>query len=213
MIKQRRADTALKPKNICRAKYINMWLIIYFAIVAVSVAVDQITKIAAVKHLADINCIEVIPGALEFKYIENDGMAFGLLSGARWIFMSVSVIAILAMVVYLIKWRPASKFACIGISLIIGGGIGNMIDRLFFTSVLDPEQGGKVVRDFIYFCGFGDLWVWIFNVADACVCVGGAMLFIWCVIAMIKEYKLEKQKKNAKPEESEAAEAQDEKSE
>ena len=97
--------------------------------------------------------------------------------------------------------------------MIIGGGIGNMIDRLFFTSVLDPEQGGKVVRDFIYFCGFGDLWVWIFNVADACVCVGGAMLFIWCVIAMIKEYKLEKQKKNAKPEESEAAEAQDEKSE
>ena len=175
-----------------------MWLIIYFVIAAAAVALDQITKMAAVKHLAEIDCVEVIPGVLEFKYIENDGMAFGLLSGARWIFMTVSVIAIVGLVVYLIKWRPASKFACIGISLIIGGGIGNMIDRLFFTSVFDPEQGGKVVRDFIYFCGFGDLWVWIFNVADACVCVGGAMLLLWCVKSIIKEYRAERQKKKEK---------------
>ena len=190
-----------------------MWLIVYFAIAAVSVAVDQITKVAAVKHLADIECIEVIPKVLEFRYIENDGMAFGLLSGARWIFMSVSVIAIVGLAVYLVKWRPASKFACIGISLIIGGGIGNMIDRLFFTSVFDPEQGGKVVRDFIYFCGFGDLWVWIFNVADACVCVGGAMLLLWCVKSIIKEYKGEKQKNKEKPEEVASADGQEEKEE
>ena len=62
-----------------------MWLIIYFVIAAAAVALDQITKMAAVKHLAEIDCVEVIPGVLEFKYIENDGMAFGLLSGARWI--------------------------------------------------------------------------------------------------------------------------------
>lgn len=174
-----------------------MWLIIYFVIAAVAVAVDQITKVAAVKHLVDAEA-DVIPGVLKFEYVENNGMAFGLLSGARWIFITVSIIAILGLIVYLIKWRPASKFACIGISLIIGGGIGNMIDRLFYDGILIGNHGEKVVRDFINFYAFGDLWVWVFNIADACVCVGGAMLLVWCIMSIIKEYKAEKQKKKEK---------------
>ena len=175
-----------------------MWTIICFVIVAVSVAVDQVTKVIAVKHLADVDCVEVIPGVLEFKYVENDGMAFGLLSDARWVFMTVSVIAICALIFYLVKWRPQSKVASIGLSLIIGGGIGNMIDRFFFTGILPGNHSEKVVRDFIYFCGFGNLWIWVFNIADACVCVGGAMLLLWCVYSIIKEAKAEKAKKAKK---------------
>ena len=178
-----------------------IWTIIYIAIIAVCVIVDQITKVMAVERLADGGSFVVIPNVLQFTYVENRGMALGLMQekNMRWIFISISILAIVAMSVYLIKWRPKSKFACVAMALIIGGGIGNMIDRIFFNGVLpnpDPEKyGQKVVRDFIDFKGFGDLWPWVFNLADAFVCVGGAMLFLWCVVSIIQEAKNEKKAK------------------
>ena len=73
-----------------------------------------------------------------------------------------------------------------------------MIDRMSYKGILPDTEGELVVRDFIDFRGFGDVWPWVFNVADACVCVGGAMLFLWCVISIIKEAKEEKLAKAAK---------------
>ena len=69
--------------------------------------------------------------------------------------------------------------------MIIGGGIGNMIDRLFYG---DSFGDGTVV-DFLDFCAFPNLWSWIFNVADAFVCVGAAILFVYLLIEIIKEEK------------------------
>lgn len=178
-----------------------LWTILCFVIAALVVAADQITKVIAVDKLMDIpgKTYEFIPGVLHFNYIENDGMALGLLDNAvgRIIFMTVSVIAIIGLSVYVVWKRPKSKLVTCAIGLIIGGGIGNMIDRLFYVGKIGETKGEKVVRDFIDFRGFGNLWVWVFNVADACVCIGGALLFVWCIYSLIKETVDEKNKKAA----------------
>ena len=168
-----------------------IWTVIWFTVAAFTVLVDQISKIMAVKYLLD-GSKEIIPGVLNFTYVENDGMALGLLGEHRWIFMTLSTVAIIGIMVYMIGWRPKSQYVCASLALIIGGGVGNMIDRIFYVGILKGTEGEKVVRDFIDFRGFGSLWPWVFNVADACVCVGGAMLFLWCVFSIFKEAKEEK---------------------
>ena len=79
-----------------------------------------------------------------------------------------------------------------GLSLIIGGGIGNMIDRLFRVGVYERGEKYFFVVDFIDFYALGSLWVWVFNIADACVCVGAGILMVWCIKAIIDDYKAEK---------------------
>ena len=155
-----------------------------------SVAVDQLTKRLVVAFLAERGSVDVIPGVLRFTYVENDGAAFGMLSEHRWVFMVISTVAIVAMLIYLWTFRPTSLWACWGISLIIGGGIGNMIDRIYLDYVID----------FIDFCAFPNLWAWVFNVADACVCVGAGILCVWCVTSLISETKAANKKKETSSE-------------
>ncbi len=149
------------------------------------VALDQVTKRLAVAFLADGGSFEIIPGVFQLTYVENRGAAFGMFADHRWIFMVISTLAIVGMLIYLWKFAPPSRWACVAISMIIGGGIGNMIDRVYLTYVID----------FLDFCAFPKLWVWVFNVADACVCVGGGILVVWCVVSMIWEMRAEKKAK------------------
>lgn len=148
---------------------------------------DQVTKIFAVNFLAGGESVNVIEGVFRFTYVENRGAAFGSFSDNRWVFMVISSVAIIALIVYLWKFRPDSILACSALSMIIGGGIGNMIDRIFLGYVVD----------FLDFCAFPNLWMWVFNVADAFVCVGAGMLVLYLVLEMIKEAKAEKAKKLA----------------
>lgn len=150
--------------------------------IAAVVLVDQITKQLVVTHLALGESVDVIPKVFRFTYVQNKGAAFGMLSEHRWVFMVISVLAIAAIFVYLWKFRPTSRFACAGLSLIVGGGVGNMIDRCYLTYVID----------FLDFCAFPKIWMWVFNVADACVCVGGGMLVLWCIMEIVRESKKKK---------------------
>ncbi len=157
------------------------WIIIIVALVVV----DQVTKLMAVSLLQPVGSVDVIPSILKFTYVENRGAAFGMLSDHRWVFMIVSTLAIVALLIYLWKFRPDSCFACMAISMIAAGGIGNMLDRLYLGYVID----------FIDFCAFPKLWAWVFNFADACVCVGGGMLVVWLIVSIVKDYKNEKAQK------------------
>ncbi len=167
-------------------------MLVWILIIVGSVLIDQISKRLVVAFLMEKGSVDVIPNVLRFTYVENRGAAFGMLSEHRWVFMIVSILAIAAMLVYLWKFRPDSKLACVSISLIVGGGIGNMIDRVYLDYVID----------FIDFCAF-DFWIWVFNIADACVCVGGGMLLLWCILSLIRETKEEKKKAAERSAESE----------
>ena len=162
-----------------------MW--IWLVIILGSVALDQVSKILVEKFLEPIGSVSLIDGVFRFTYVRNEGEAFGMLDDHRWVFMVISSVAIVAMLVYLWKFRPDSKWACTAIAMIIGGGIGNMIDRVRLGYVID----------FLDFCAFPNLWMWVFNIADACVCVGAGILFVWCIISLFKEGKAAAKEKKA----------------
>ena len=174
-------------------------MLIWLLVVAGAVILDQGSKLLVwyVMGLDEAGeSIPLIEDFLHFTHVKNTGAAFGMFGeeNQRWIFMVISILGICALLVYLWKFRPESKLACTALSMVIGGGIGNMIDRSFRTGIVNGEER-NFVFDFIDFRGFGDLWKWTFNVADAFVCVGAGILIVWCVFAFIKELKAERLKK------------------
>lgn len=169
---------------------------------AAIVFVDQLSKWLIVTYLPD-GGVNIIKGVFRFTYVENRGAAFGMLSNNRWVFLIVSTLAIILLLVYMFKWRPESKLGCIALSFIIGGGVGNMIDRVLLGYVID----------FLDFCAFPKLWMWVFNVADAFVCVGAGLLILYLILETVKEVKAEKAKKELGEKIAEGEEKENEKSE
>ena len=168
-------------------------LLVFVAIIILTVFVDLFSK-ALVKNSALLTrggTIELIPGVFRLRYVENQGAAFGSLSNSRWLFMAFSSVAIVVLLYLLIrKRRTLSYWAGVAISLIIGGGIGNMYERLFNVNA----QGVCVVTDFFDFYPFS-FWKWIFNVADVAVCVGAAILVLYYFVDTVKTYRQEKKQK------------------
>ena len=152
---------------------------IWFILMALIVFVDQLTKYLTVFYLKPVDTLPLIQDVLHLTYVENRGAAFGMLSENRWVFMTVSIVAILLLAVYLIWKKPKDKWVCLSLSFIIGGGIGNMIDRVALGYVVD-------MIDFrlIHFA--------VFNVADSFVCVGAGILMVWLIVTGFREYKAEK---------------------
>ena len=167
------------------------WILIIVGVVAL----DQATKHLVMNFLEYGDPVVVIPGVFRFNYTENPAAAMGLFEDHRWVFMTVSTIGIIVLFIYLWKFRPDSKLACAALSMIIGGGIGNMIDRCFYNGTLSTTVGKKVVIDFLDFYAFPDIWSYIFNVADAFVCIGAGILMAWCVYSLVIEIRAEKAKK------------------
>lgn len=160
-----------------------MWVLPYLAIALGVIALDQLSKVLVCALLYGEQ-VAIIPGILRFSYVENTGMAFGMLSDHRWIFMVLSVIGIAAVGVYL-WFYVKTKIGRTALALIIGGGIGNMIDRIFRGFVVD----------FIDFCAFPRLWGWVFNIADAAVCIGAALFIFDLLRDLINEVRTAKEKK------------------
>lgn len=159
-------------------------MILSLLIMAATVIADQLTKLLVLHYLpVEGNSSVLIDGVFRFTYVQNTGVAFGLLKDARWLFMAISSVAIVALFIFLWKNCKTSKLMNVALSLIIGGGIGNMIDRIFRGFVID----------FLDFCAFPSVWKYVFNVADACVCVGCALLFIYLLfVELPKEKKAKK---------------------
>ncbi len=156
--------------------------IVLIAIIAGVIGLDQLTKWLAVVNLQGEPSFPLWRDVLHFTYAENTGMAFGMLKDHRWVFMVFSTIAIVALAVYLFRFRPESRWMQISMAFIIGGGIGNMIDRIFLGYVVD-------------FIDFTLINFAVFNVADSFVCVGAGMMILYLVIDLVREIKLEKAKK------------------
>lgn len=156
-----------------------LFTVMVIAVIAATVILDQISKILVLAYLYEEQ-VTLIEGVLRFTYVENRGMAFGLLADHRWVFLVFSVIGIALMAFYLFRYvtRTPSR---VGLALVIGGGIGNMIDRVRLGFVVD----------FIDFCAF-DFWIWVFNVADAAVTVGAVIFALDLIIELVGEMKKQK---------------------
>ena len=153
-----------------------MWIIPYIAITLGVITLDQVSKLLILRFLYE-DKIVLIKGVLNFTYVENRGMAFGLLSDHRWVFMLFSTLGIALVGVYL-WFYVKGKLGRTALALVIGGGIGNMIDRVAYGFVVD----------FIDFCAF-DFWKWVFNIADSAVCVGAGLFILFLILDTVKEFK------------------------
>ena len=187
-----------------------MEYIIYSVIIIVGIFIDQLSKFLVFSNMERYESIPLIKDFLHITYTTNPGAAFGMMEDQRWIFIVVSTVAILAFAVYLYLGHAENLLYGIAISIVVSGGIGNMIDRLGFGFYVNEKGMGEVI-DFIDFCG---IWKAIFNGADSFVCVGAGLLILALVIDLVKEYKEEAAKKNAATEavepEIQAAELNDE---
>ncbi|NLN55102.1 MAG: signal peptidase II [Clostridiales bacterium] len=155
-------------------------MLAYFLIFGV-VVFDQLTKLLIRLYMEVGDSVPLIPGVINLTYIENDGAAFGMLDNARWVFMLVSAIAIVAIILFLRKHHIRHKLLTISLSFIAGGGIGNMIDRIFLTEVTDFFE-----TQFVDFA--------VFNVADSFITIGAILLGVYVIFFEPKVEKLIKQK-------------------
>lgn len=137
------------------------------AVAGLGVVLDQGTKALAALNLPPGDRIPLVGDLLGLSLIYNPGAAFSLGSGATWIFSIVGVIAAAATIMFAVRLRGIRWGIALG--LILGGAVGNLIDRL----VNPPSFGQGHVTDFI---AYGDLFVG--NVADILVVAGVAMLLI-----------------------------------
>lgn len=138
---------------------------IYVAIAALVAIIDQIIKYFVSVNLKPIGSVEAIPYILDLVYVENRGVAFGMFSDLRWLFVVLTAVVIVIFLVLLIKNSNKSKLFSISAALIIGGGIGNLIDRLFLGYVIDYLQ----LSFFSPVCNF----------ADYCITFGTVMLVVY----------------------------------
>ena len=157
------SDPAPVPVGVRRRQSLTALTVIVAIIVVV---VDQLTKSWAVSNLDDHD-VHVV-WTLRFHLSFNSGMAF---SQGRGFGPLIGVIALVIVVVLLVSLRTGgSRLTAVAVGLVVGGAAGNIIDRLFRSG--SGVLGGAVV-DFI------DLQWWpVFNVADACVVVGGVLLLV-----------------------------------
>ncbi len=146
-------------------------------VAAAVVALDQMTKAWIVAALDRGDSLELIPGFFEIEHIRNPGAAFGLLRGAGS-YLALGAIAA-AVIIFLVIRRVGRTYDAVALGLVLGGAVGNLIDRVFRG---DGLLDGRVV-DFLDFSFFP-----AFNLADSAITVGAA-LALWEALSARSEPK------------------------
>lgn len=151
-------------------------LVLVLAVAAAAVAIDQATKHWAVQSLQGEPSVQVLGDWLRWTYATNSGAAFSLGSGNTWVFTIIAT-AVTVTVAYFAP-RVTNLWWALSLGLILGGAVGNLIDRVFRP----PSVGQGRVVDFI------DIPNWpIFNVADMCVVVGAGLVILLSLLGV--EYR------------------------
>ena len=159
-------------------------LIISFASIVVLTGADQLIKLWAIDNLKGQPSMEFISigshKILDLTYLENSGAVFGSFSGMRWLLIGVTA-GLMGFCVFYMMRHKTEILTLVSMTLIISGGIGNIIDRLF--------RDGKVVDYFdVKFMKFA-----VFNFADVCVVIGVILLLIQIIFTdFVKKKPAEK---------------------
>ena len=151
-------------------------MILWSLLVLVIIALDQLAKYWVVENIGITDAFKIIPGIIDFVYVKNRGGAFSFLSQKTYgiIFLSiVSLLFCVAVIFFIIKKKPKSKLLLVSLGCMLGGAVGNVIDRIFRGFVVD-----FIETKFISFP--------VFNIADIAI-VTGAILMILYVLFFDKE--------------------------
>jgi signal peptidase II len=153
-------------KSFGSGNSLTPWLLLS----AVVVLLDQITKIAVERRFSFAERLSVIQGFFDLTLVYNKGAAFSFLASAggwqRWFFIGLGSVAAIFLIYLLVK-HASQRLFCFGLAMILGGAIGNVIDRVW---------RGQVV-DFLLVFYQGFYWP-AFNIADSAITIGAACLII-----------------------------------
>lgn len=146
------------------------------------IGIDQFTKYYIVSNFALGEGCDFIKGFIDICYIHNRGAAWGMLSGKTWLLVGITAVVMVICIGLLIKYFKQNKLMLWAITLVLSGGIGNFIDRVF--------KDGNVV-DFLHF----EFWPSfpIFNLADCAIVLGAGLLILIFVLDSIDEMKTKKE--------------------
>src|SRR4030042_5405945 len=141
-------------------------------LIIISIIFDQVTKIAVRDNMSIGESINIIGNFIQFTYVRNPGIVFGIPVQNARLFTILSVIASIGVAVYLVThWKDGYGIR-ISLSLILGGAIGNLIDRILYRQVVDFID-----------IGIGHLRWPVFNLADSFVVIGMGILFYTAFIS------------------------------
>lgn len=131
------------------------------------IAIDQVSKWIIVKEMELGESIPIIDNVLYITSHRNRGAAWGILENKMWFFYIITVIFVIFILFYMKKYAKTDKLLGISLGLILGGAIGNFIDRVVRKEVVD------FIHTYIFSYNFP-----VFNVADSALCVGVALIII-----------------------------------
>ena len=152
------------------------------AVVGIAILiVDQYTKMLVAANFELGQSTEFIKGVIDFTYIHNTGGAWGMLSGYTWLLVSVTLIIMLVCIALLMRYGVKNKLIFWALVLVLAGGVGNMIDRIF--------RDGEVI-DFLHFAFFKSFPV--FNIADIAIVIGAGLLMLYFIKGMLYDAKVKK---------------------
>ena len=149
-----------------------------FIALAIGLAIaglDQLFKLLVLQNLKPVGTVNVLGDVFKLTYVENRGVAFGMFQGMSWLFIVITLLLLAVIIFYMFKKRPQSKFFYVTVALIIGGGIGNLIDRIFYGFVVDYLS----LSFFPPVCNF----------ADYCITIGVFLLAVYILFIAGKEKK------------------------
>lgn len=152
-----------------------------FSLSALVILLDRITKIWVSRHIEVGDVKTVIPRIFSISHVMNDGAAFSLFSYSsrpqlvRVMLISFSVIAAIAVCIFLLKMGRQITTTTVALALILGGAIGNLYDRLAYGTVIDFLEVHIILGHWNYH------WP-DFNVADSSIVVGGVLLFLGALL-------------------------------
>lgn len=152
-----------------KSKSKKLMNLFFFLSALVIVALDRLTKYWIMQNLPENSSIKIIPRILLITHVKNSGASFGLFQGYANVLAVISVIAIILIIFIKIYLKFDSYFYNIAIGFILGGAIGNLIDRIFYGEVID-------FLNFAY-------WP-VFNIADSFIIIGFGIVIIF----LFREY-------------------------
>lgn len=136
----------------------------------VVVGLDQVSKLWVVSNFRLYESIQLLP-SLNLTYVHNTGAAFSFLSTAggwqRWFFVGIALVATIVLTIWLARLKSNERWMAATLSLILGGAIGNLYDRIAYAYVIDFID--------VYY----ETWHWpVFNVADSAISIGVVMMLV-----------------------------------
>ncbi|HDX9576563.1 TPA: signal peptidase II [Bacillus pseudomycoides] len=140
---------------------------IYYLIALFVIAIDQVSKWIIVKEMELGESIPIIDNVLYITSHRNRGAAWGILENRMWFFYVITVVFVIFILFYMKKYAKTDKLLGVSLGLILGGAIGNFIDRVVRKEVVD------FIHTYIFSYNFP-----VFNVADSALCVGVALIII-----------------------------------